>query len=42
MLNKLKEERDKEKLCESSNKYKLSDIIKLTNDFKNLNTKVDS
>ena len=42
MLNKLKEEKDKEKLGESSNKYKLSDIIKLTNDFKNLNTKVDS
>jgi len=42
MLNKLKEEKDKEKLGESSNKYKLSDIIKLTNDFKNLNTKLDS
>ena len=41
-LNKLQEERDKEKLNDSSNKYKLSDIIKITNDLKNLNTKVDS
>jgi len=41
-LNKLQEERDKEKLNDSNNKYKLSDIIKLTNDLKNLNTKTDS
>ena len=37
-LNKFQEERDKEKLNDSNNKYKLSDIIKLTNDLKNLNT----
>ena len=41
-FNKLQEERDKEKLNDSNNKYKLSDIIKLTNDLKNLNTKTDS
>ena len=41
-LNKLQEERDKEKLNDSNNKYKLSDIIKLTSDLKNLNTKTDS
>ena len=41
-VNKIQEEREKEKLNESNNKYKLPDIIKITSDLKSLTSKFDS
>ena len=41
-INKIQEEREKEKLNDTNTKYKLSDIVKLTNDLKHLYSKTDS